>query len=127
MRRTKAVRWAIALSVVLIAGACASKRARANDEDRGVTIAVQNNNWNTIVVYAVSRGLSLRLGEVTTGNTVNMRAPRGMDLSTSDFRIRIDPVGSRNTYTTPSITLGLGQTVRVRVENQLNQTSFSVS
>ena len=92
-----------------------------------MTIAVQNNNWNTIVVYAISRGLALRLGEVTTGNTVNMRTPRGMDLGASDFRLRIDPVGSRGTYTTPTITLGLGQVVRLRVENQLNQTSFSVS
>jgi hypothetical protein len=114
--------------MIILAAACGTKRsARARAENAAVTVAVQNNNWNTIVVYAISHGLVLRLGEVTTGNTVSLKTPRGMDPTASDFRIRIDPVGSRGTYTTPRIALGLGQTVSLRVENQLNQTSFSVS
>jgi hypothetical protein len=118
----------VTLLLAVLGSACAGKRsANAQPEPENVTIAVQNNNWNTVIVYAVSHGLTLRLGEVPTGNTVNLKTPRGMDPTVSDFRLLVDPIGGVQSYVTPRIPLGLGQTVHLRVENDLRQTSFSVS
>ena len=119
--------WLLVMIAVL-ASACAGKRsANAEPEPEDVTVTVQNNNWNTVVVYAVSHGLSIRLGDVTSGTTKTLRTPRGMDPTVSDFRLRVDPIGSTQTYVTPRIPLGLGNNVALRVENHLSQSSYTVS
>lgn len=128
MRRSKRALTGALLVLAVLVSACAQKRpANAGPEPEDVTISVRNNHWNTVVVYAVSHGLTIRLGDVPTGNTVELKTPRGMDPTISDFRLLVDPIGGVQTYVTPRIPLSLGQTVYLRVENDLSQSSYTVS
>lgn len=92
-----------------------------------VVVDVANHNWNTVVVYAYSDGLTQRLGEVNTGSTVSMDTPAGMDPESTDFQLIVDPIGSLQVYRTGRIQVNPGDVVKLDVENDLNLSSYSTS
>lgn len=127
MRRAKRLGWSagILTLAVLATGACAGKKTgRVQDH---VNVDVENHHWGTVVVYALTHGQRVRLGEVATGTRRNLKTPAGLSPEISNFRLHIDPVGSRQTYTTPNIPLGLGHTVHLRVENYLRHSTYIVN
>jgi hypothetical protein len=114
------------LVLVVLSAACLGGRGRNRGGSGPVVISVRNNNWADVVVYAVSGSQTLRIGDVTTGRTTRFNAPSGVDPTTRDFRIRIDPIGPRGSFLTPLINVGPGQTVFLVVENDLGMTNFTV-
>lgn len=111
--------------------------ARASDSDeRGyfgtfgrastepAVLQVSNFHPLRIVVRAVSAGQEYRLGEVETANTETFALPnRARDL---DLRVRLDPIGSRESYLTRDIHAGPGDVIEITVEGRLAMTRVNI-
>jgi hypothetical protein len=119
-------RQAVCLLASVLPAACLGGRRNRSGRSGPVQIQVRNNNWADIVVYAVSGSQTMRIGDVTTGRTGSFKAPPDVDPTVRDFRIRIDPIGPRGSFTTQYISVAPGQTIFVTVENDLNMTNFTV-
>jgi hypothetical protein len=124
-----AIRWSAWSLLALLAAACAHGGAKnttgkPEPESRQIDVAVENENWNTIVVYAVSGGLSIRMGDVPTGARAALKTPVGMDPTGTDFRLLVDPIGSTQRYLTPRLTVNLGDIIHLRVRNAIGTTSY---
>ena len=119
---------AVLLAVLVMAG-CFKRPSRgeaAAEVTRRVTIEVENNHWATVVVYAVVNGQSIRMGEVNTGTTTSMLTPPGIDPTVVDFRLRADPIGQREIYTSGSIPVYGGGTVLLTVENDIRNSRIRI-
>jgi len=90
-----------------------------------VVVDVENNNWNTVVVYAYAHGQLQRLGEVSTGTAAELDTPVGTDPTATDFQLIVHPIGSRQTYRTGRILVSPGDRVRLQIENDLNLSTFT--
>ncbi len=118
----------LALAAMVFAGCARNRQPEAPvPMTTPVTVEVQNNNWNTVVVYAIAHGVSQRLGEVNTGRTQSLTTPAGVDPTSGDFKIVIDPIGSRFTFATGNLMVSPGGTVSLTVENDLNLSSWTIS
>ena len=122
--------------VLAIAGslsACASQGAMqgmpanafTGEVGTDATIEVTNYNWADMTVYAVRNGTRIRLGSVMSMATEQFTLPRGM-VGTTDMHIMADPVGSRHTYSTRPVLVVAGQTLQLRLENNIEMSSVSV-
>lgn len=90
------------------------------------SVIVHYNNWADVDVYAVRDGLKLRLGLVPTAASARFVLPEAVLAGGPTFQLLIDPIGSRTGFLTPPRIVGPGQLVVLRVENNLNLTSYSV-
>ena len=122
--------------VLAIAGslsACASQggmqgmagNAFTGEVGTDAAIEVTNYNWADMTVYAVRNGTRVRLGSVMSMSTEQFQLPRGM-VGTTDMRIMADPVGSRHAYHTRPVLVVPGQTLQLRLENNIELSSVSV-
>jgi hypothetical protein len=88
-----------------------------------VGVHVQNNNFLDVNVYAVSGSLATRLGTVTGSTSRDFMI--NPSLTTQDFRIIAEPIGSNGTASTGLIQVGPGQTIDFTVGSILtNSTVF---
>ncbi len=124
-----------ALAVAALAGGCATGRsAAAADEwastqaapENRATVHVDNHNWQDVDVFAVREGMKVRLGMVTSMTSGDFRLPEAFLVGSPNVQLSIDPIGSSSGYMTQSILVSPGQTVELRIENNLNLTSYSV-
>ncbi len=124
-----------ALAVAALAGGCATGRgAVAADDwasaqaapDELAVVHVDNHNWQDVDVFAVREGMKVRLGMVTSMTSGDFRLPQAFLVGSSNVQLQIDPIGSSSGYLTQSILVSPGQTVDLRIENNLNLTSYSV-
>jgi len=70
-------------------------------------VSVTNNNWSDIKVYAVRGSSKYRLGSVTSFSTATLRLPSAVT-SASDFRLRVEVIGSLESHTTEVLRIGQG-------------------
>ncbi len=122
---------ALPLALLLSLGACASTGGKAASgalphPRPETTVLVTNNNWATVVVYAVREGSRTRLGTVTSMRTELLRFPRGSMPAGGSVRLMVDPIGSRISYTSPVVQVMPGQQIEFNIENQLAISSISV-
>jgi hypothetical protein len=84
-------------------------------------LEVVNDHFLDVTIYAVGSGASHRLGEVT-GKTSGRLAlnPRGIPLA-SGIQLRVDPVGSRETYWSPMLYPDGSSRIVLTVAAVLNQ------
>jgi len=128
MRTGLASKWGMTMLLALFALACATGRKDVADVEPGpVVVTVQNDNWNHIVVYAVAGGARVRLGDVAAGRSADLRMPPGVDPTTTDFRLLVDPIGSTAVYRTPRLPVTPGATIHLRVRNALGTSSYWIS
>lgn len=127
MRRTLAAIEAIVVTTIV--AACAG---RADDgigaqpaAPTRIAVAVENDHWNDVTVYAVRDGVRDRLGTVTAlaGETfavaIGYSAP-------GEFRLYLDPIGSGEAYLTPPILVEPGQRIELTIGNRLPLSNWVV-
>ena len=132
---SKPVVLSAALVVVAVAGGCATGRnevvgdgsafAQAASANTAI-VHVNNHNWQDVDVFAVRDGMKMRLGMVTSMSAGDFKLPETFLVGSPNVQLRIDPIGSNSGYLTQSILVSPGQTVDLRIENDLNLTSYSV-
>lgn len=113
------------LIVVFVAAACGARQT-ADAADERATLSVTNNHWSDINVYLLRNGARLRLGMVTAATQRRFVLPRQATAGAADVRLLADPIGSRRTYTSPSVYVVPGEHVVWTIANQLSLSSLSV-
>ncbi len=133
--RRQAVVLSVALVAAALAGGCATGRGAASADDLSsaqaapantAIVHVDNHNWQDVDVFAVREGMKLRLGMVTSMSAGDFRLPESFLVGSPNVQLRIDPIGASSAYLTQTILVTPGQTVDLRIENNLNLTSYSV-
>lgn len=126
--------WALVAAIAGLAGCAVGGHSAGPDplamqdaapSDGAVLLHVDNRNWQDIEVYAVNRGARMRVGIVSSMTAGDFK------LSTisaaGGYQLLVAPVGdSRGYFVTNSIPLAAGQTLDLRVENNLNLTTYTI-
>ncbi len=133
---SKPVVLSVALAVAAMAGGCATGRSAVAADGDGFAQAapgntaivhVDNHNWQDVDVFAVREGLKVRLGMITSMSSGDFKLPETFLVGSPNVQLRIDPIGSNGGgFLTQSILVSPGQTVDLRIENNLNLTSYAV-
>jgi hypothetical protein len=89
------------------------------------SVVVNNNNWATVIIYAVNLDTAYRLGTVETGGTAKFLLPKTA-LTSGDLELRARPVGLRTDYSTGPILFSPGETIEFTVENSLELSTVYV-
>jgi hypothetical protein len=113
------------LAAVLVLGACSVFRS-SGAGGPGTEVRVTNQNWQTVVVYAVSGGQRARLGMVETSRTATFQVPSRYLSPAAELRLVAQAIGSSDAYTTEPVNVGPGQRVELVVENALGQSHVTV-
>ncbi len=116
----------LALTLVSVTPASSLTTGRERQAQAPVKLVVQNNNFLNVHIYAEAGGYSWPLGYVDGLSEGTLNIPRGLIDSAPQFQLRVDPVGSRLTYTTNAIFLGSGNEIDLTVSSDLGFTTFSV-
>ena len=115
-----------AAATLSTAAACSHNTYEAAGEvapANSIGLRVTNSNFLDMDVYAVSEGLSTRLGTVTGNSSHTFVLPPAY--STQDLSIVATPIGGTGRATTGPITVSPGQTVEFRIGSVLrNSTVF---
>ena len=91
----------------------------------GVSLAVTNQNWLDVVVYAV-RGLTrVRIGQVAGNESAELSIPKNA-VVTGQVQLMADPVGSSERYFTDSITVDPDQQVQPTVAPAVAMSSYAL-
>jgi hypothetical protein len=90
-----------------------------------LSLHVTNHNWSEVAIYAVNGSQRLRLGSVVTGAQVDLVVPREL-VVVGEVRLLVHPIAGPRDYYSGPIPVHGGQEIDLRVENSLNQTSWSV-
>ncbi len=103
----------------------------ANDEplaaiDNSTAVVVENHNWADVVVYAERNGDRRRLGMVTSMTSSNFQLPRGMRYGGDGVHLVAEPIAAGGRFVTGPISVAPGQQVRLRIENQLSISQWTV-
>ncbi len=127
---TRATLTAIAASVLLSACATAGATYRAphgaNREQDQVQVAVTNNNWMDMDVYALRGSARQFLGTVTSMTSRLFTVPKALNVTNSDLRLMADPIGSPSQYVSDPIIVEPGSRIVWSLENQLTLSSYRV-
>lgn len=135
MRMKTAVVLSVALTAAGVAGGCATGRgAGTYDEltsaqpapEHAATVRVENNNWQDVDVYAIRSGQKIRLGMVTSMTSTDFALPASLLTGSPNVQLYIHPIGTNGGYLSQSMLVAAGQTIDLRVENNINLTSYSV-
>jgi hypothetical protein len=124
---------AIAAAVVAAVGStgCASGSGSMFLDDEPVTrgqatLTVDNNNWAQVTIYVVRSGMRTRLGQVAAMGSETFRLHPTLVSGTGEMHIEARPLASRHAFTSQRVLVSPGQRIELRLENNLNLSSFSV-
>jgi hypothetical protein len=104
----------------------AGPAAGPQSHENQAVVQVSNHNWADVVVYAVVSGARYRLGMLTTNQSGEFRLPPGVVSGSGEVRLLVDPIGSRDVYTTQPIHVRPGQWVDFKIENHLAISNWAV-
>jgi hypothetical protein len=74
-------------------------------------VQIDNQNFNDMSIYLLDEGNRVFLGAVNGLSTGTLAIPRAAGSSSFRVRLLADPIGSSIPITTPSLSVGPGQTV----------------
>ncbi len=113
--------------LALMLAACAG-RARPGEPAPAepVTVVMVNRNWATVNVYAVRDGSWARLGTVTTNEQARARLPQWATVGAGKVQLKVQPIGSRESYVTDPILVAAGQQITLYVQPALGLTNWAV-
>jgi hypothetical protein len=107
--------------------ACGGKRAQTVfDPARETYVAVTNNHWLDIAVYAVRAGTRFRLGTVRGLSEDSLPLRSSVVGSGDNIRLLVSPIGSRGGHLTDYLSIGGDRWIHFQVQNPLNLSSFTV-
>lgn len=138
--RTKAV---LGQSLGVLALACGAIVASACAHHRGldptateltsdaipldtVFLEIENHNWSDVVVFIDHDGRVDRFADVTAAKNVTLRIPPRLQGETGAVKLLVRRIGGTDSYTSPSISVRTGSTVRFTIEDVLARSSVGV-
>ena len=83
-----------------------------------VAVQVTNHNWARVMIYALIRGQSVRLGHVETGSITRLELPDRAYTAT-DLELVARPLASDESWTTGPLVIAPGSVVELVIENRL--------
>ena len=127
MRGTRILIGLLAASATLsTATACARTNQAAGDlaPEASIGLVVTNQNFWDMDVYAVSEGLSTRIGTVT-GNT-SRRFILNPSVASRDLRIVGSPIGGSGQASSGNVTVLPGQTLTFTIAPNLRNSTVTI-
>lgn len=119
-----------AFVVVVLAsalGACAGRAPQGQPAPlEPVSVVMVNRNWATVNIYAVRDGSWSRLGMVTTNRSERARLPGWALTGAGTVRLKVEAVGSRESFLSEPILVAAGQQITLYVQPALRMTSWAV-
>lgn len=125
--RPRAFALAAVLACPLALPSCALWKSSA-DEEQPVTetmLTVENRHWSNVTVYVMRGKARVRMGTVTSMNTMRFVIPAVIVNNVVDIRLVADPLGA-DPFTSEPIVVGPGDHVEFRLTHQLVQSSIWV-
>ncbi len=128
--QSRCIRTIWPLLLTLLFAGCAShhgtsQTTTAAANNTPVELEVENHNWSDIVIYLVRGAQRQRLGMVTAlGNTVFTFSYRRLGNS-GDARLSAHAIGGSG-YTSESLLVQPGQTIKWTLESDLSRSSLAV-
>lgn len=110
--------FALALVTLLGTAACTGKGTDAPRPQQQTFVAVDNQAWLDVNVYAIAGSQRSRLGTVTAHGTHTFRLPVSVVGAGRELQFLVDPVGSNAQGTSWNIFVAPGQQVRLTVPPQ---------
>lgn len=92
----------------------------------GLVLEIENHNWSDIVVFVLHDGLTSRLTQVTAGRSVSVPLRPQHVGAMGTLRLAVHPIGGSSDYTSESVSLRTGSTVRLTVESSVARSSVAV-
>jgi len=126
---------AIGLAAGTLVGCAAHRRASslppaASEADSSslasLVLEIDNHNWSDIVVFVLHDGRSSRLAQVTAGRSVSVPLRPQHVGTMGTLRLAVHPIGGSSDYTSESLSLRTGNTVRLTVESRVGHSSVAV-
>jgi hypothetical protein len=91
-----------------------------------LVLEIENHNWSDIVVFVLHDGQSSRLAQVTAGRSLSVPLqPRHVG-AMGTLRLAVHPIGGSSDYTSESLSLRTGNTIRLTVESKVGHSSVAV-
>jgi len=118
---------ALALGAMLLM-ACVHRGSGEEVEGANAEIAleVESHNWSDIVIYLVKGSSTERLGTVGALNTETFVFPfRRLGIG-GDVRLRADPIGGPEAFTSENLYVQPGQWIKWTLENDLTRSFLGV-
>lgn len=132
MRQPRALALTIGLAGTL-AGCAAHRHAPPTATDdpyveslENRVLEIENHNWSDVVVFALHDGRSSRLAQVTAGRSVSIPLLPQHLSAMGTFKLAVHPIGGSSDYTSESLSLRTGNTVRLTVESKVGHSSVAV-
>lgn len=91
-----------------------------------LVLEIENHNWSDIVVFVLHDGHSSRLAQVTAGRSLSVPLLRRHIGAMGTLRLAVHPIGGSSDYTSESLSLRTGNTVRLTVESRVGHSSVAV-
>ena len=98
----------------------------AESSNAEIALEVESHNWSDIVIYLVKGSSVERLGTVGSLNTETVVFPfRRLGIG-GDVRLRADPIGGSETFTSENLYVQPGQWIKWTLENDLSRSFLGV-
>ncbi|MEO7986528.1 MAG: hypothetical protein ABI766_08330 [Gemmatimonadales bacterium] len=115
-----------ALASTACAHHVASDDSAAPARDTPVPIEVENHNWSDMVIFLDRGNLSQRLGTVTSQTTTVFTVSYFQLGTTGGARLRADPIGALRNFSSETINLQPGQTIKWTIENDIDRSFLGI-
>jgi len=122
----------IAVLLVLVGSASCAGTGGSDPEPwppRGATptrVEVRNDNWSDVRVYALCGQLKQRLASVPSMTMTRLSLPEAVTGCMDDIHFLVDPIGGGQEHVTAGLVVSGGETVSLRVRNQIGLTVVTV-
>ena len=91
-----------------------------------LVLEIENHNWSDVVVYVVHDGVTSRLAQVTAGRSLSVPLKPHHVGAMGTLRLAVHPIGGSSDYTSESLSLRTGNTIRLTVESKVGHSSVAV-
>jgi hypothetical protein len=102
---------------------------KSEEENEGpppeTLLSVENRHWSDVTIYVLRGNARVRMGTVTSMNTVRFVFPAVLVGNVTDIRLMADPIGN-DPYVSEPVTVGPGDLVEFRLANDLTHSSVWV-
>lgn len=118
---------AVLAALAVISAACShNPQPDIDDGSRDpIVVHVKNENFLDMNVFAVASGATRRLGTVTGNGSGEFNVPWSFG-SASGLVLVAQPIGSRGSASSPSLSVSPGQVIEFKVGSTLRQTTATV-
>jgi len=109
--------------------ACAPALSQTDEysyRETDATLVVQNNNWTDMTLYVLRDGTRARIGAVNGLGQARFKLSSALVGGAGDIRILADPLGAGERFVSHPLNIMPGQEVRLRLENNIALSSYSI-